>query len=484
VTAPSYEQLAALVAAQERIIAQLQARIAEQDSRLAEQDAEIAELRRQLAASSRNSSKPPSSDGLGKPAPKSLRGRSGRKPGGQPGREGRTLRQVERPDEVVVHEPGACAGCGSALTAEGPPARIVRRQVFDIPQITVRVIEHRLLSRRCACGTVTAAAGPAGVTAPVSYGPHAAAIAVYLVLGQHLPVERTASLLAEVFGTPMSTGTVAAWTARAAAGLAPFTAAVRAALTGAERVHADETGLRVAGRGHWLHVACSPRFTALFCHRRRGKEAIDAAGVLPGFTGTLVHDAFAPYARYPAATHALCNAHLLRELIAVVDHHLAHPAPSSGAVPAGWCWAQQIIDGLLALKALTDTATLPDPEVLAASRRLIVSAALIGAAADTAPPGAVGRRHRALARRIRRRIEDYLRFASDLRVPFDNNPAERDIRMVKIKQKVSGCMRTLAGAQDFAAMRSYLATAARHGRRPFDVLTELTSGNVWIPATS
>jgi transposase len=122
--------------------------------------------------------------------------------------------------------------------------------------------------------------------------------------------------------------------------------------------------------------------------------------------------------------------------------------------------------------------------VLAASRRLIVSAALIGAAADTAPPGAVGRRHRALARRITRRIEDYLRFASDLRVPFENNPAERDIRMVKIKQKVSGCMRTLAGAQDFAAMRSYLATAAKHGRRPFDVLTELTSGNVWIPATS
>src|SRR3954469_8029777 len=270
-TAPSYEQLAALVAAQERTIAQLQdrlaardARLGEQDARIAEQDAEIAELKRQLAASSRSSSQPPSSDGLGKPAPKSLRGRSGRRPGGQPGREGRTLRQVERPDEVVVHEPGACAGCGSALTAEGPPARIVRRQVFDIPQITVRVIEHRLLSRRCACGTVTAAAGPAGVTAPVSYGPHAAAIAVYLVLGQHLPVERTASLLGEVFGTPMATGTVAAWTARAAAGLAPFTAAARAALTGAELVHADETGLRVAGRLHWLHVACSTRFTALF----------------------------------------------------------------------------------------------------------------------------------------------------------------------------------------------------------------------------
>jgi transposase len=476
VTAPSYEQLAALVAAQERTIAQLQARIVEQD-------AEIAELKRQLGASSRNSSKPPSSDGLDKPAPKSLRGRSERKPGGQPGREGRTLRQVERPDEVVVHEPGACTGCGGTLTGEDRPAGVLRRQVFDIPKSTVRVVEHRLLARRCVCGTVTQAPAPAGVSAPAQYGPHAAAIAVYLVLGQHLPVARTAALLAELFGTPMSVGTVAAWTSRAAAGLEPFTAAARRALGGAELVHLDETGLRVAGRLHWLHVASSARFTGLFCHRRRGKEAIDAAGVLPGFTGIAVHDAFTSYSRYPTATHALCNAHLLRELIAVVDHHDAHP-PSGADTPAGWCWAAQVIDALLALKAITGTGALPGPDVLATSRRLIVSAALIGASAQGGPPGAVGRRHRALARRIRRRLDEYLRFASDLRVPFDNNQAERDIRMVKIKQKVSGCLRTLAGAQDFAAMRSYLSTAAKHGRRPFDVLTELTSGNVWIPETT
>src|SRR5437764_3867335 len=239
------------------MIAQLQARIVEQDAR-------IAELARQLAASSRNSSKPPSSDGLDKPAPKSRRGRSGRKPGGQPGHEGRTLRQVAVPDEVVVHEPGACTACGGELPA-GEPVRMCRRQVFDIPKINVRVVEHRLLSRRCSCGTVTAAAGPAGVSAPVSYGPHAAAIAVYLCLGQHLPVERTAGLLADLFGTPMSIGTVAAWTHRAAAGLAPFTAAAIAGVTDAEVVHLDETGLRVAGRLHWLHVASSTQFTSLFC---------------------------------------------------------------------------------------------------------------------------------------------------------------------------------------------------------------------------
>src|SRR5512135_718885 len=469
-SAPTYEELAALVVALQ--------------TRIIEQDAEIAELRRQLAASSRNSSKPPSADGLGKPAPKSLRGRSGRKPGGQPGREGRTLRQAAVPNEVVVHEPGACAGCGGPLAAHDRPAGVTRRQVFDIPKITVRVVEHRLIARRCGCGVVTRAADPAGVTVPVQYGPHAAAIAVYLCLGQHLPVERTAGLLAELFSTPMATGTVAAWTSRAAAGPAPFTAAARAGLAGAQVVHLDETGLRVAGRLHWLHVASSTRFTGLFCHPKRGTQAIDAAGVLPRFSGIAVHDAFAAYARYPAATHALCNTHLLRELIAVVDHYAAHPPPSSGNVPAGWCWAGQIIDALLALKAITDTGALPAPDILATHRRLIVSAALIGACAVTAPPGAVGRRHRSLARRIRRRLDDYLRFATDLRVLFDNNPAERDIRMVKIKQKVSGCLRTLAGAQDFAAMRSYLSTAAKHGRRPFDVLTELTSENVWIPATT
>jgi transposase len=469
VTAPTYEELAALVVA-------LQARIAEQDAR-------IAELERQLASSSRNSSKPPSSDGPGKPAPKSLRGRSGRRPGGQPGREGRTLRQVEVPDAVVVHEPAACTGCGAGL-ADGELVRVTRRQVFDIPEITVRVVEHRLVSRRCGCGTLIHAAGPTGVGAPVQYGPHAAAIAVYLCLGQHLPVERTAGLLADLFGTPMSTGTVAAWTARAAAGLEPFTAATQAQLAVAELVHVDETGLRVAGRLHWLHVACTSLFSVLCCHAKRGKDGIDSVGVLPEFTGIAVHDAFAPYARYTAATHALCCAHLLRELIAVVDHHAAHPPPADGAVPAEWCWATQVIDALLAIKQVTDAGALPDPAVLATHRHMIISAALIGASVQTSPPGAVGQRHRALARRIHRCIDDYLRFATDPRVPFDNNQAERDIRMAKTKQKVSGGMRTLTGAQDFAAMRSYLSTAAKHGRRPFDALTELTSGNVWIPATT
>src|SRR4051794_32234767 len=221
--------------------------------RIAEQDGRIAELKRRLAASSRNSSKPPSSDGLDKPAPKSLRGRSGRKPGGQPGRQGRTLRQVDRPDEGMVHEPAAWAGGGGRLPADQVPTTVIRRQVFDIPTVTVRVVEHRLVSRRCACGTVTAAAGPTGVTAPVAYGPSAAAIAVYLCLGQHLPVERTAALLAELFSNPdvgrHGGGLDVPGGRRAGA----VHRRRRRALTEAELVHAEETGLRVAGRGHWLH---------------------------------------------------------------------------------------------------------------------------------------------------------------------------------------------------------------------------------------
>src|SRR4051812_42090281 len=235
----------------------------------------------------------------------------------------------------------------------------------------------------------------------------------------------------------------------------------------------------------WAQATCGgrvPTCRANACGGRPAATSVSRPASAHGLRKSgLVHDAFAPYVRYPAATHALCNAHLLRELIAVVDHHTAHPRIDADT-PAGWCWAAQVIDALLALKAITDTGALPDPDTLAAHRRLIVSAALIGALTEAGPPGTVGRRHRALARRIRRRLDDYLRFATDPRVPFDNNQAERDIRMVKIKQKVSGCLRTLAGAQDFAAMRSYLSTATKHGRRPFDVLTELTSGNVWIPA--
>ncbi len=198
--------------------------------------AEVAELKRQLGQNSRNSSKPPSSDSpFTKPAPKSLRRKSGRKPGGQPGHPGSTLALVADPDERVRHEPGPCAGCGADL-ADAPEVGVERRQVFDLPPMTVRVTEHQLIARRCPCGTTTCGIAPEGVTAPVQYGPRITAIILYLYVGQFLSKKRTAQALAELFGTPVSEGTVAAMTQRAAAGLDEFLADV-----------AD----RIAGGGRW-----------------------------------------------------------------------------------------------------------------------------------------------------------------------------------------------------------------------------------------
>jgi len=467
---PSYEELADLVIA-------LRAHIAVQDARIADQDARIAELERQLAANSRNSSKPPSTDGLAKPAPKSLRKKTGRKAGGQPGRAGRTLEQVSGPDEVIRHEPTCCGGCG-ADAREGVEVGATRRQVFDLPPIRIRVTEHQLIARRCACGRISTGGAPAGVGAPVQYGPRILAVIVYLYMGQYLSRSRTAKAMSELFSTPVSEGTVSAATAAAGNDLGAFTGQVAARIAGAELAHFDETGFRVESKLHWLHSASTSLFSLITCHRRRGREAMNAAGVLPNFRGVAVHDAWAPYDTYPHLAHALCNAHVLRELVAVTDHHAA-----TATDPASWCWAQQVIDALLAIKTLTDTGPVPiDPARLAQHRRLITHAARIGA--HTSGPGKVEQKHRALARRIHTRIEDYLRFAINPIVPFDNNAAEREVRMAKLRQKISGGMRTLTGAKHFAALRSYIATTAKHDLGTLQALTMLTTGNPWLPETT
>ena len=304
----------------------------------------IAELEAQLAANSQNSSKPPSSDGLGKPAPKprSLRRRSGRKPGGQHGHEGSTLRQVDNPDEVIRHDPadGCCAGCGKPL-ADAPEVGVERRQQFDIPPVQVRITEHQIVERRCACGRATRGQPPPGVDAPVCYGPRITALAVYLYAGQFLSKQRTAQALAELFGTPVSEGTVAAMTRRSAGRLRGFLTRVTDRIVAAPVAHFDESGFRVAGRLHWVHSASTRQYPLIIVHPKRGKAAMDAAGVLPTFTGVAVRDAWAPYDRYRDVTHALCNAHLLRELQAVSDR-----------APAGrWCWASQAADALRAMKS-------------------------------------------------------------------------------------------------------------------------------------
>jgi transposase len=442
--------------------------------------AEVAELRARLGQNSSNSSRPPSSDGLAKPAPKSLRRRSGRRPGGQNGHPGSTLARVSDPDEVVRHEPRACAGCGGGL-AGAPEAGVERRQVFDLPPIRVRVTEHQMVTRRCSCGVTTCGVPPEGVDAPVQYGPRIAAIILYLYAGQFLSKKRTARALAELFGTPVSEGTVAAMTGRAAGCLDEFTSLLRDRIAAAEVAHFDETGLRVDGKLRWVHSASTGRYSLITVHDKRGVAGMDAAGVLPAFGGVAVHDAWAPYDTYDRATHALCNPHVLRELQAVVD-----------ATPDGqWCWAAQAADALRGMKGLVDAALADDGTLatldaarLAQARQAFHSAALVGANDTKARATRLMAKHHALARRLIDRQDDYLRFTVDARVSFDNNAAEREIRMIKLRQKVSGCLRTLTGAEQFCAIRSYLATAAKHGIHFFESLVALADGRPWLPETA
>src|SRR5262245_49282555 len=321
-------------------LAALEALVAEQARVIDELRAENAEFKRRLGLTSRTSSKPPSSDGPGKAPPRSRRESSGRLAGKQPGEPGVTLRQVSVADRVVVHRPVRCEGCGAGLRT-APVTSVEVRQVFDLPPVQVSVTEHRLQHRRCRCGTSTMAAVPAGVNAPVQYGPRVRAIGAYLVGYQHLPYERAAETLSDLLGVGMSTGTLASVVAATGEGLSGFCEQVRARLAAAPVAHFDETGLRVAGTGAWVHAASTADLSLFAVHASRGHDGIAAAGVLPVFAGIAVHDGFTPYRRYGSA-HQLCNAHHLRELAAVIDTD-----------PGRQDWAEQMIMLLCEMNDLT-----------------------------------------------------------------------------------------------------------------------------------
>ncbi len=459
-------------------MASLEARNAVLEARNGVLESENAELRSRLGMNSSNSSKPPSSDGLAKPAPKSLRQRSGRKPGKQPGGEGFGLRPREAPDEIRVHVPAACGGCGSDL-AEAAVAGTEVRQVFDLPPVELTVTEHRAQRRVCGCGAVTAAVFPVEATAPTCYGPGVAALGVYLLGRQHLPVARAAEFLTDALGAPVSTGWLATLLPRAAAGLEAFTRSTRDALQDAAVAHFDETGARVAGKLHWVHVAGTAGLTLFHLDPRRGKTAMDAAGVLPGLSGVAVHDGLAAYRQYEQLTHGLCNAHHLRELAGMAER-------------TGQAWPTQLADVLVQLHIAVGNAktagntTLP-PGTLAAFTRRYDTLIAEGKAAHPPPPR-TGKRGRpalgpagSLLARLETHRADVLRFATDFTVPFDNNQAERDIRMVKLQQKISGGWRTTNGADAFLTVRSYLATARKNGHNAMTVLRDLLTGNPWIP---
>lgn len=477
---PSYGELVALVGALTARLDALEAENTQLKVEIAELREENAELRRQLGRNSRNSSQPPSADGLAKPPPRSMRGRSGRRAGKQPGAPGTALTQVANPTRRVPYVPASCAGCGSDLAGVAPVGEPVIRQVFDIPEVKVEVTAHELHAVACGgCGTLTRAAAPVFATAPAVYGPRVSALAAYLSAQHHIPVGRITEILADVAGIEVSRGWISAAVGKMAAVLAPVNAAIGDAIAGASVAHFDESVTRVNGKNHWLHVAATPALTAYHVDEHgRGTDSITAFGILPRFTGVAVHDAYRSYQAFDNCTHALCNAHIVREATGIGEYD---------AVARADGWAQALVwllgDGHRWVAAWRDKGhdRLPDFKLDDLSRRFDD---LVERALAAHPPRGSGKQSpaRNLALRLRDRKDEVLRFAADFTVAFSNNRAEQDIRMIKTKTKVSGGFRTLKGAQAFLAIRGYISTVRKNGLRAAQSLYDALLGAPWMPA--
>ncbi len=429
------------------------------------QEARIAELERRLGLNSSNSGKPPSSDGLKKPRRvSSLRESSGKTTGGQTGHPGQTLCRVEKPDATIDHYPQACAACGEPLSAVMATGHVAR-QVFDLPQPRPLIVtEHRAHACRCAaCGTQTRGEFPAGVSAPVQYGKRIGAFVLYLLHYQLLPEKRLAMLMADLFGVKLVTATIARISQDCAQRFQGFADAVREHVAAAPVKHMDETGFRIGGKTQWLHIASTGLLTFYRTAAKRGS-------LLANVTGIVVHDHWKPYYTMAGVLHALCNAHHLRELKALVEIekedwaakmqrllrracHATNLARERGVPlkPALIALIERCYDGILA-EGLAFHEAQP---------------ALAKAKCRGRPPRRVG--HNLLIR-LSTRKQDVLRFLTDPSVPFTNNLAERDGRMMKLRQKISGGFRSEDGAKDFAVIRSVLSTARKQGWNILDTL--------------
>ena len=426
---------------------------------------QVAALERRLGLDSSNSGKPPSSDGLKKPARvSSLRERSGKTSGGQKGHAGETLCQVAAPDAVVDHYPEACARCGAVLTA-AMATRHSARQVFDLPEPAPLIVtEHRAHVCCCArCGAPTQAAFPEGVAAPVQYGPRICAVVVYLLHGHFLPEDRLAELMRDLFGVSLVAATIARMSRSCAHRLRSFAEAVREQVTAAKVKHLDETGFRLGGKTQWLHIASTALLTFYRVCARRGS-------LLQDVTGIVVHDHWKPYYTMKGVLHALCNAHHLRELKALIEIDQEDWARKMQILLRRACHATNLArERGLPLK----------PRFIARIERCYDAIVAEGLAFHQAQPALRRAQRRGwkprrvghnLLLRLDRRRDDVLRFLSDAEVPFTNNQAERDARMMKLRQKISGGFRATASAEDFALIRSVLSTAKKQG---WDILLTL-----------
>jgi len=434
----------------------------------------VNELEAQGKRNSHNSHQPPSSDGYRKPSPKSLRKKSGRRSGGQAGHQGATLEMVDEPDRVEEHWPERCGNCGQSLGASHA-CGYEARQVHDMPPVRIEVTEHRGLWVCCGrCSAMTQGAFPDGVTRGAQYGSGVASLGVYAQVYQLLPLARTSELMRDVAGCAPSEGTLVNMLAACAKRVAPIRAQIKTAITQAETVCFDETGMRVGSKLNWLHTASTQTLTHYAVDPKRGKLAHERIGILPVFEGVAMHDALASYMRYPGyrGAHGLCNAHLLRELTALEEGGRQR-------------WPTRLKTLLVEMKTAVDRAvergnTRLRSDVQArfeAQFDRLVKRAL---QANPRPKYQIGQRGRPrasparnLAERLRDHKDSVLRFLRDFRVPFDNNLAERDLRMMKVKQKISGCFRSERGAHSFAAVRGYISTVRKQGFGALEALRAL-----------
>lgn len=446
------------------------------ESKFQKMEARIKELEDQISKNSKNSSKPPSSDGYKKPSPKSLRQKTGRKAGGQKGHTGHNLKMSSTPDTTILHPVEFCQQCQKDLSAQKAISKKTR-QVYDIPPLRMKITAHQVEVKQCSCGCQTASLFPSDVAHYVQYGANIKTLLTYLQDYQLLPYQRTAQLVADLFEHQISQGTLYNIRQHAFEQLEEFELSLEQFLCAATVAGFDETGLRVIAQLHWLHSCSTDNSVHYKVHAKRGRKAMDEIDILPHFKGIAVHDFWKSYYQYECE-HALCNAHILRELIFIKEQFEQD-------------WAQDLIDLLLKMKQAKQRALLKNktgltPATLDKYRKSyndIINKGLAVNPLSNAPPIIIKRgrktksKPRNLLERLRDFADDVLRFFYDFKVPFDNNFSERDLRMMKVKLKISGCFRSLNGAKYFARIRSYIGTARKQGVNAFEAIRSLFTNN-------